>query len=394
MPTYFLSSNISPDQSVAIERNLRSAIPDLIKIANLEEIARDVAASRDVPVNILVAGPADNDEYIDRFVQIANQQDGRFFFILISRDISASNYKRLVRSGNADWVSIAGAPQEIAEILSKRRAKPVVVETAAAAEPDKPTTIAFLPAAGGVGNTTLIAEIGTLLRLQKATRDLKVCVVDLDFQTSHICDYLDIEPRLQIQEISENPDRLDSQLFDILISHHSTGLDVIAAPRSKFDHATLDVGALDGLFSIISRRYNVILIDLPVTWFNWTVDIIAHSTAVVLTGINTIPCLRQLSQTLKTVRDARPGSAPESVGVVINRCDRTLLGGIERRQHVESVLGPEQVLYVSNDPAAFLESANTGTPLALAAGSRKTIKEISAIAEFCVGQKAPNVKAA
>src|SRR5262245_3785628 len=115
MPTYFLSSNIGADQSVAIERSIRSAVPDLIKIANLEEIARDVSA-KDAPVNIVVAGPADNDAYIERFVEIASQQGERFFFILISKDISASNYKRLVRSGNADWVSIAGAPQEIAEI--------------------------------------------------------------------------------------------------------------------------------------------------------------------------------------------------------------------------------------------------------------------------------------
>src|SRR5262249_25754020 len=153
--------------------------------------------------------------------------------------------------------------------------------------------------------------------------------------------------------------------------------DVFAAPRSKFDLATLDVAALDALFGIIAKRYDLILIDLPVTWFSWTVDIIANSNSVLVTGINTIPCLRQLSQTLKVVRDGRPGTHHDSVSVVVNRSDRTLLGGVERRQHVESVLSGEQVFYVSNDPAAFVESANTGTPLAQSAGSRKTVKEIS-----------------
>ena len=79
---------------------------------------------------------------------------------------------------------------------------------------------------------------------------------------------------------------------------------------------------------------------------------------------------------------------------MINRCDRTLLGGVERRQHVESVLGQEQVFYVGNDSVAMIESSNTGTPLALSGASRKTSKEISAIAEFCVGIKPANVKAA
>jgi pilus assembly protein CpaE len=393
MPTYFLSANTSSDQSLAIERSIRTAIPDLIKIANLEEIAKDIASHPNVPTYILVAGPADNAAYIDRFVDIATQQLGRFFFILISADISTGNYKRLIRTGNADWVSVAGAPQEIAEIFAKRRSNSALAEKASI-EPEKPTTIAFLPAAGGVGNTTMVTEIGTWLKTQKANKDRRICVVDLDFQTSHICDYLDVEPRLQIQEISENPDRLDAQLFDIFVTHHSSGLDVIAAPRSKFDIASLNMGALDNLFEIIAKRYDLILIDLPVTWFAWTVDIISNSNAVVVTGINTIPCLRQLAQTLAVVRDARPGLPHDKVAVVVNRCDRTLLGGVERRQHVQSVLGDEHVFYVGNDSAALVESANTGTPLAMSGGSRKTIKEISAIAEYCVGANAPNVKAA
>ena len=37
-------------------------------------------------------------------------------------------------------------------------------------------------------------------------------MVDLDFQTSHLCDYLDSEPRLQIDELSNAPERLDDQL--------------------------------------------------------------------------------------------------------------------------------------------------------------------------------------
>jgi pilus assembly protein CpaE len=393
MPNYFLSTNVSREQSVALERSIKSVVPDLVKISNLEEIARDIASQPSAPVYILVAGPGDDAAYIDRFVAIATQYSGRFYFVLMSADISTANYKRLVRTGNADWVSIVGAAPEISEIFAKRRGAAPRVERAPG-EPSKPKTIAFLPAAGGVGNTTLLSEIGVWLKLQKENKDRKICVVDLDFQTSHICDYLDIEPRLQIQEFSEGPERLDEQLFDIYVSHHASGLDVFAAPRSKFDLNALSLSALEILFEMIAKRYDTILIDLPVTWFAWTVDIISNSDAVILTGINTIPCLRQLSQSLAVVRDARPGPGKQPPAIVINRCDRTLLGGIERRQHVESVLKDEQIFYVGNDAVAMLECVNTGTRLAQSGGSRKTMKEISAIAEFCTGVTAPSVKAA
>lgn len=393
MPTYFLSTNFSAEQSALIEKRIKTAVPDLIRIARLEDIAREVAGAAKEPPYILVVGPGDNDAYLDRLIDIATQYRDRFFFILISDDISTNNYKRLVRTGSADWVSIAGAPQEITEIFAKRRIGALSPPAVATTQSD-PCTVAFVPVAGGVGNTTLLAEIGVGAKLQKATKDRKICVVDLDFQTSHICDYLDIEPRLQIQEICENPERLDAQLFEIFISRHSSGLDVFAAPRSKFDFATLDVAALDKLFEMIAKHYELILIDLPVTWFSWTGELIAHSNAVVVTGINTIPCLRQLSQTLAAVRELRPTAPPESVAVVINRCDRTLLGGVERRQHVESVLGDEQVFYVSNDPTAVLEASNTGVPLAASANSRRISKEIAAVAAYCLGVKAAKVKAA
>jgi len=393
MPTYFLStnflnSNFSPAQSAAVERKLKEAIPDLIKIAKLEDIALEVTNQAREPLYILLTGPAD-DGYIERFAGIASAQRERFFFILISEDISAHNYKRLVRTGGADWASLAGAAGEIAEIFARRRGA-VAVERSGGA--DKPASIAFLPSAGGVGNTTLVAEIGVGLKLQKATKERRICVVDLDFQTSHVCDYLDIEPRLKIQEILEDHSRLDAQLFEVFISRHSSGLDVFAAPRSKFDLRALNVAALDALFGLIAKRYELILIDLPVTWFSWTADIVANSSAVIITGINTIPCLRQLAATLAEVREARPDAG--KIALAINRCERTLLGGMARRQHVESVLGREQVFYVGNDSAGMVESANTGTPLALGSSSSKTVKEIAEIAAFCAGLAPVWVKSA
>ena len=62
---------------------------------------------------------ADRGSSLDRMVSIAEQDQRGLFFIFVSKEISASDYKRLVRSG-ADWVSWAGAPQEIADIIFQR----------------------------------------------------------------------------------------------------------------------------------------------------------------------------------------------------------------------------------------------------------------------------------
>ncbi len=376
MQVYFLNPerDTSSNRSAWLEKRLRTSIPDLISINKIE----DVTASKDKSTTyILLAASAANSLIFDRFIRMTAQYGKDVFFILISDDISAADYKRLVRGGNADWVSADRATEEILEIFEKRRN---IAHSISAGHARQTVAIAFVPCAGGVGNSTLIAEVGVQFSAAKIRKERMVCAVDLDLQTSHICDYLDIEPRLQIQEVSADPERLDAQLFDIFVSHHSSGLDVFAAPRSKFDMCGLQERALDALFDKIVSQYDLIMLDLPVTSFPWSTQIIANCDAVLVTTINTVPGLRQVTETLSAIRSYRVNAGP--VAVVVNRCERTMLGGIARSKHIKSVLGHEKVFMVGHDPA-FVESTNTGRPLALTSRSGRTARELAAITEFC-----------
>jgi len=384
MPVYFLSANQSSERILRIEARIREVIPDVIRITNLEDIARDRAAHPDDPVNVLVVTPPEDNAFFERVVDVALNYRDHAFFILISEDISATDYKRLVRTGGADWVSATGAPHEILEIIGKRRL-PHRDLVPVAKPKGEPVVIAFVPSSGGVGNATLVTEIGVWLKTNKASKERRVCVIDLDFQTSHICDHIDLEPRLQIQEICANPERLDTHLFDLFTSHHKSGLDLIAAPRTRFDLAGLKVAALDALFDLIARRYELVLIDLPVTWFSWSSDIIANSDAVLVTGVNTIPGLRQIAETMASIRALQ--TAGGQLAAIINRCEQRMIGGIVRRQHVESVLVNEKVFYVRDDLAARVESINTGTPMAESSPSSSLMKEIGVIASYCAELK-------
>jgi pilus assembly protein CpaE len=376
MRAYLLSNSSDPDRSAFVERQLTEVIPDLRLIASVEEIAHEHGNPSEL-AHVVMVGSSENEDYLEPLIAIAERNRDRYFFILISDEISASNYKRLFRTGGADWASTAGAAQEVVEIVKRQRPSPV--EPASAERGKGPATIAFVPSAGGVGNTTLITEIGVQLKSHKLMKDRAICIVDLDFQTSHVCDHLDIEARLQIRELLEDPDRLDPQLFDLFISRHATGLDVFAAPRNKSNILDIDVAALDAVFEMIAHRYDWILIDLPVTWFRWTHEVIANSSAVIVTSLNTIPSLRQASDALASVRAA---PAAGSVAVVINRYQRGAMGGIARRKHVMSVLANEKIFFVRNDDNAMVESSNIGIPLSLSR-NRKSVTEIAEITAFC-----------
>ena len=310
-------------------------------------------------------------------ISIAEQDHPGTFFIFISKEISASEYKRLTRTGGADWVSLDHAPLEILDVLARRTS---VQTSASGARQPKLHIIGFVPSSGGVGNTTLALETAIQVKLAKRTHHQRVCLLDLDLQTSHVCDYLDIEPRLKMEEISKNPERLDDQLFALFISSHSSGLDVLAGARQRGATMDINIAALDVLFRMISERYDLLVVDLPPLWFDWSKQVLSVCDLAIVTGLNTVPGLRQISATLEAVRAIE--SAPKQVMVALGRCQTTLLGRIARRNHVKRVLGEEHVLYIREDPAAATNSVNTGIPLSIATPSSRVSKDIGALANF------------
>jgi pilus assembly protein CpaE len=166
---------------------------------------------------------------------------------------------------------------------------------------------------------------------------------------------------MQIHEIAANPERLDAQLFDLFVSHHSSGLDVLAAPRSRDHPPDLDSQTLEMLFSKISMRYDLILLDLPVPWFNWTRQLLSSAEVVLVSGRNTIPGLREVADSLTAVRAVE--RVPAKVAVVLNRCEHHLVGGFARRHHVKNLLEGEEVFFVRDDVESAVQSANTGIPM-------------------------------
>lgn len=95
-----------------------------------------------------------------------------------------------------------------------------------------------------------------------------------------------------------------------------------------------------------------------------------------------------MAETVTAVRETRRAGA--QYAVVVNRCARTLLGAVERRHHVEKVLGRDGVFFVGEDPM-LVQAANAGTPLTLSDPGRKTCKEIAALAAFCADLQSTRV---
>jgi pilus assembly protein CpaE len=359
-----------------IEDKLKSAIPDLKRVSRVEDIGERSVDGADRSVVLLVAQTPEHAN-VDDLIDVVRRHPRSLFFIVVGGDISAQDYKKLIQSGNADWVAETGLPQEILDIVGRINA-PATHDVPV----ESPVVVSFTPSAGGVGNSTVAIETAIHLVKDKSNKSAKVALVDLDFQSSHVCDYLDIAPKFQFEEIVAAPDRLDDHLLSAFISHHSSGLDVLAASRSRFHARDLSVEALSALFDRMAQRYATIIIDLPLSVHSWTLPLLAASKGILVTGLNTIPGLRQIAETLRALRTET--SVTAELRAVVNRCEFGLLGRVARGDHVARILGEEKRLLVRNARVA-IECVNVGTPITLAHPSDRSVKDIAAIAAFCAG---------
>jgi pilus assembly protein CpaE len=380
MPVYLLNADGDEGALVEIERRIRPAIPDLKRVAGIGDIGAPSLKGAKRSIVITVAPSAGKD--FAGLIDIVNKRHKDVFFVVVGGDLSARHYKQLTQSGNADWVAESGATQEILSIVAR----------VAAARPtgaNHSIVVSFLPSAGGVGNSTLAIETAIQLVKRKAANDSKIALVDLDLQSSNICDYLDVAPKFQIAEIIDEPSRLDDQLLEVFASPHSSGVDIFATPRNRLHVSKAGVEVLSALFERMSHHYAFVVVDLPVSAHVWTIPLLTASEGILVTGVNTIPSLRQAAETVRAIRAERGINA--DVRTIINRCESGLFGGVARRDHVDRILGAEQLFYVRNTSMA-LECVNRGESLTMARPSDKAVKDIAAITHFCMGLKSVSAR--
>ena len=233
-------------------------------------------------------------------------------------------------------------------------------QSASAGGANEAQIFTFLPAAGGVGLTTLAIESAMLLLKGEGSKT-NTCLVDLDFQHGSCCDYLDLEPRLDLDEIEPRPDRLDRQLLEVMISEHPSGLKVIAAPSRPAEMRNFDFEVVTRLLDLVAAHFDNVVIDVPRTWFQWTDSVLIGSNRLFLVTEMTVPGLKH-ARHLANVIQTRLPDGPR-LEVIVNRFEQRLFGPGLRRADIEQALGDALAATVPNNFRLVSEAIDRGVPL-------------------------------
>jgi len=234
-------------------------------------------------------------------------------------------------------------------------------QTATASGASEAQIFTFLPAAGGVGLTTLAIETAMLLLKGESGTRTNTCLVDLDFQHGSCCDYLDLEPRLDLDEIEPRPDRLDRQLLEVMMSEHVSGLKVIAAPSRPAEMRNFDFEVVTRLLDLVAAHFDNVVIDVPRTWFQWTDSVLIGSNRLFLVTEMTVPGLKHARHLANVIQQRLPDGP--KLEVIVNRFEQRLFGPGLRRADIEQALGESLSATVPNNYRLVSEAIDRGVPL-------------------------------
>jgi pilus assembly protein CpaE len=274
--------------------------------------------------------------------------------VVVTQSFDAEVARSLLQMRVADFLVKPVQPIELVRTCAR-------VARSAVAETKEAQIYTFIPAVGGAGVTTLAIQTALLLLNSGQRVRPTVCLVDLDFQHGACADYLDLEPRLDLKEIEPRPERLDRQLLEIMLSHHASGLEVIAAPNRPAEMRSFDPDMVTRLLDLVSSHFDYVVIDMPRTWFSWTDSVLLGSNRTFIVSEMTVPSIRQAKALVAAIRE-RLGDGPQP-RVVVNRFEQRMFDPGLKKADIEQALGDGFAGTIPNNYRLVREAIDRGVPL-------------------------------
>src|SRR6516225_69327 len=294
-------------------------------------------------------------EDLQALESLMSREGPRLPVVAVVRSVDAGLARALVQMRLADFLIKPVSPAELVRTCAR------VAQGAAAAAATEAEIYTFLPAVGGAGVTTLAIQTAMILLNHGQRGKSSTCLVDLDFQHGACADYLDIEPRLNLGEIEPRPERLDRQLLEVMLSHHPSGLAVVAAPNHLAEMRSFDPDVVTRLLDLVSSNFDYVVFDMPRTWFSWTDSVLLGSNNLFIVCEMTVPGLRHAKHLVEAIRERlEDGAKPQ---VIVNRFEQRMFSSGLRKADLAQVLGESFAGYVPNHYSLVREAIDRGVPI-------------------------------
>jgi pilus assembly protein CpaE len=237
--------------------------------------------------------------------------------------------------------------------------------------------VTFIGARGGVGATTLAVHAAIVLNKNAATQ--ATMLVDLDLAGGSCSDYLDMAAGWQVDELADDPSRLDDRMLDGMAPQHGSGLTVLSAHRKFLSPSEIPDDVVTRTLDVASRRFANLVVDLPRNWHGWSDGVLGGSTDVFVVTDSTVPGLKAASR-LHGELAAELGTEV-TPKIIVNKYGHSLFGSGLSVSELRKHLGASLAGTVADETKVVREAIDRGVPLTEVKSNSRILRDLKTILE-------------
>jgi pilus assembly protein CpaE len=205
------------------------------------------------PIDVsMVLFNGDDDKSL-AYLQTQSSQSPRPALFGLLKERSPGLMKRVIRAGADELLFLPLEPGDLTRALLK------ISETRIrAARHDGGTVISLASIAGGVGVSSIAANLALALRYQL---DKRVALLDLDLQTGALAVLLNLEPEFTIMPLCRLEKRLDSIQLEAALTKHSSGVYLLAAPKRIEEGEMVSDNTVGAVIDFMRDMFDFVIVD-------------------------------------------------------------------------------------------------------------------------------------
>jgi pilus assembly protein CpaE len=272
--------------------------------------------------------------------------------IVYSANANSEMLVRCMRAGAREYLTEPFAPSTVAEAMVRASVR------RPASRPVKKTAgklFVFVGAKGGSGTTTIASNFAIAISQETQQNTL---LVDLDLPLGDAALDLGITPAYSTVNALQNFNRLDRNFLLTLLTKHSSGLSVLAAP-DKYTDMQASEEAVEKLLTVTRQEFDYVVVDAGSRLGTSSKALFEDAAGIYLVTQVSIPELRNSNRLISDFF----GSNSPKLEVVLNRFSPRSLGIDE--EHITKALTRPAKWKIPGDFPAARKAQNTASPIVL-----------------------------
>jgi pilus assembly protein CpaE len=275
-----------------------------------------------------------------------------------------------MRAGAQEFVGRPVDPVELEKAIEHVRKSQ---ERTSAGPRRRGKVISVFASKGGAGASSLAVNLGVSLAQGE---DIRVALVDLNFQLGDLSLHLDVKSRYGLSDVVSS-DALDEGELRTLLASHSSGVSLLTVAGTPEDGQKVERNHVIEVFGLLTSMFDFIVVDIGRHIDERTLEVLDLSDQVLLLSTLDLPSIRNVKRYFDLFYQLEID--PKKLALVVNRYTKKKFGlGL---RDLPSAVGLEVSWVIPNDYQAMSHSIDAGIPLVIGAARSKVAKSFREYAD-------------